>query len=67
MANSSLRISIPAQLTTLSINSSNASQLVNITRRSPPETVAARRSPGVVAPEKVNCSSARRHRAGEDR
>ena len=51
----------PAPPTTLPINSNSASQLVNINRRSPPETVAARKSPGVVASKIVNCSSARQH------
>ena len=56
----------PAPPTTLSINSNSAAQLVNINRRSPPDTVAARKSPGVVAPMIVNCSSARRHNSGHN-
>ena len=51
----------PAPPTTLSITPNGASQLVNINPRFPPETVAARRPPGVVAPMIVNCPCARQH------
>jgi len=54
-------------LSTLYNKPNNPSQFVNINRRSPPETAAARKSSGVVAPMIVNCSSARRHYSGECR